>query len=298
VSQKFITPITIKQLSSAGSDGLTIFVDGDTYARLQVQGGGRLVWGDGTSVGDVNLYRDEANVLKTDDTLKVPALYIDGIEVDTSGASSGQILRFDGAKFVPYTGDAGPTGATGPIGATGPAGATGPTGATGNTGATGVTGPPAAVLRGTWDSEDSYVVNDIVFHLGSSYFAIAPSTNQLPTNTDYWVLAVSQGATGVTGATGLEGATGVTGATGPTGASGANGADGATGATGVEGPTGATGDTGPTGLEGATGAEGSTGPMGATGPVGPEGATGATGPSGADGYVGSDGATGDRKSVV
>ena len=116
MAQKFTTPITIKQLSSAGSDGLTIFVDGETYARLQVQAGGRLVWGDGTAVGDVNLYRDEANVLKTDDTLKVPALFVDGIEVDTSGATSGQILRFDGAKFVPYTGDAGPTGATGPQG--------------------------------------------------------------------------------------------------------------------------------------------------------------------------------------
>jgi hypothetical protein len=101
MAQKFITPIAIKQLSSAGSDGLTIFVDQETFARLQIQGGGRLVWGDGTGGGDVNLYRDEANVLKTDDTLKVPAIYIDGIEVDTSGATSGQVLKFDGAKFVP-----------------------------------------------------------------------------------------------------------------------------------------------------------------------------------------------------
>lgn len=138
MAQKFITPITIRQLTTAGSDGLTIFVDGDTYARLQVQGGGRLVWGDGTAVGDVNLYRDEANVLRTDDTLKVPTLFIDGIEVDTTGATSGQILRFDGAKFVPYTGDAGPTG---PTGATGPVGATGPTGPAGVTGPTGPAGP-------------------------------------------------------------------------------------------------------------------------------------------------------------
>ena len=76
MAQKFITPITIRQLTTAGSDGLTIFVDQDAYARLQVQGGGRLVWGDGTAVGDVNLYRDEANVLRTDDTLKVPTLLL------------------------------------------------------------------------------------------------------------------------------------------------------------------------------------------------------------------------------
>ena len=103
MAQKFITPIAIKQLSSAGSDGLTIFVDGDTYARLQIQGGGRLVWGDGTNVADVNLYRDGADVLKTDDTFKVPVLYIDGIEVDTSGATTDQVLKFNGTKFIPGT---------------------------------------------------------------------------------------------------------------------------------------------------------------------------------------------------
>mgnify|MGYP000073327941 CR=1 FL=1 len=136
MAQKFVTPITIKQLSSAGSDGLTIYVDADSYARLQIQGGGRLVWGDGSSAGDVNLYRDEANVLKTDDTFKVPVLFIDGIEVDTSGATSGQVLRFDGAKFVPYTGGDGATGPTGVTGATGPTGAGGAVGPTGPGGTT------------------------------------------------------------------------------------------------------------------------------------------------------------------
>jgi hypothetical protein len=168
MAHKFTTPITIKQLSSAGSDGLTIFVDGDTYARLQVQAGGRLVWGDGTAVGDVNLYRDEANVLKTDDTLKVPALFVDGIEVDTSGASSGQILRFDGAKFVPYTGDAGPTGPTGATGPTGPSGANGYVGSDGATGATGPTGATGAA--------GSYTV--------SATTPVSPSANDVWFNSD------------------------------------------------------------------------------------------------------------------
>ena len=506
MAQKFITPITIKQLSSAGSDGLTIFVDGDTYARLQVQAGGRLVWGDGTAVGDVNLYRDEANVLKTDDTLKVPAIYIDGIEVDTSGAASGQVLRFDGAKFVPYTvsdgatgptgptgvtgatgptgvtgatGPAGATGATGPsanisatdtvvtgklsgdqsiasntndvlisfvddidpnnwwnatskqftptiagyynislhawwtaagtttnqyniqirknsstsaifqnqtvtgsgssqggsrvvylngstdyvdftayngdsvsrslqwggagqgtwfsaalmttgvgaTGATGPVGATGLTGATGATGptgvgatgatgptgltgATGATGPATFVFRGAWNNTDTYAVNNVVGYLGSAYVATASNTNVLPTDTGYWTLTVSKGATGVTGPQGPTGATGVTGATGSTGPAGATGITGATGLTGATGPTGntgptgvtgptgltgATGDTGPTGLTGATGATGATGPIGATGdtgPTGPTGLTGATGPTGLTGATGATGPTG------
>ena len=101
MAQKFVTPIAIRNLTSAGSDGLTIFVDGDTFSRLQIQGGGRLVWGDGAVGGDVNLYRDAANVLKTDDTFKVPALFIDGIEVDTTGAASDQVLKFNGTKFIP-----------------------------------------------------------------------------------------------------------------------------------------------------------------------------------------------------
>lgn len=101
MAQKFTVPITVKQLSSAGSDAVTIYVDQDTYARLKIEAGGRLTWGDGSAVGDVNLYRDAANVLKTDDTFKAPVLYVDSIEIDTTGAISGQVLKFDGTKFAP-----------------------------------------------------------------------------------------------------------------------------------------------------------------------------------------------------
>lgn len=67
MAQKFTVPVTVKQLSSSGSDAITIFVDADTYARLKVEAGGRLTWGSGSATGDVNLYRDSADVLKTDD---------------------------------------------------------------------------------------------------------------------------------------------------------------------------------------------------------------------------------------
>jgi hypothetical protein len=103
VAQKFTVPITVKQLTSASSDAVTVFVDADTQARLKIEAGGRLTWGSGASAGDVNLYRDGADVLKTDDTLKVPTLFVDGIEVDTTGATSNQVLKFDGTKFVPGT---------------------------------------------------------------------------------------------------------------------------------------------------------------------------------------------------
>lgn len=101
MAQKFTVPITVKQLSSAGSDALTVYVDADTYARLKLEAGGRLTWGDGTAIGDVNLYRDEANVLRTDDTFKTPTLFVDNIEIDTTGATTNQVLAFNGTKFVP-----------------------------------------------------------------------------------------------------------------------------------------------------------------------------------------------------
>lgn len=100
MAQKFTVPITVKQLTSAGSDAITVYVDADTYARLKVEAGGRLVWGPGSGAGDVNLYRDGADVLRTDDTFKTPTLFVDNIEIDTTGASSGDVLTFDGTKFA------------------------------------------------------------------------------------------------------------------------------------------------------------------------------------------------------
>lgn len=67
MAQKFTVPVTVKQLSTSGSDAITVFVDADTYARLKIEAGGRLTWGSGSATGDVNLYRDSADVLKTDD---------------------------------------------------------------------------------------------------------------------------------------------------------------------------------------------------------------------------------------
>ncbi|CAB5222356.1 hypothetical protein UFOVP361_156 [uncultured Caudovirales phage] len=101
MAQKFTVPITVKQLTSVSSDAVTVYVDQDTYARLKLEAGGRLVWGDGSTAGDVNLYRDSANVLKTDDTFKAPILYVDNIEIDPTGATTDQVLKFNGTKFIP-----------------------------------------------------------------------------------------------------------------------------------------------------------------------------------------------------
>ena len=103
MAQKFIVPITVRQLASAGSDAFTIYVDQDVYSRIQIQAGGRIVWGSGDAALDTNLYRDAANVLKTDDTFKAAGLFVSGTEIDPAGAASDQVLKFNGTKFVPGT---------------------------------------------------------------------------------------------------------------------------------------------------------------------------------------------------
>jgi hypothetical protein len=103
VAQKFTVPITVKQLASAGSDAVTVYVDQDTFSRLKVEAGGRLTWGSGASAGDVNLYRASADVLQTDDTFKTPTLFVDNIEIDPTGATTDQVLKFNGTKFIAST---------------------------------------------------------------------------------------------------------------------------------------------------------------------------------------------------
>jgi hypothetical protein len=100
MAQKFTVPVTIKNLSSAGSDGITVFLDQESFARLKVEAGGRITWGAGAGAGDTNLYRDEANVLKTDDTFKSAGLFVASTQIDPSGATVGDALVFNGTKFV------------------------------------------------------------------------------------------------------------------------------------------------------------------------------------------------------
>jgi hypothetical protein len=121
VAQKFTVPITVKQLTSAGSEAITVFVDADTYARLKIEAGGRLTWGPGSGNGDVNLYRDGADVLRTDDTFKTPTLFVDNIEIDPTGATTDQVLKFDGTKFVSASASFGGGGASLEVSATAPA---------------------------------------------------------------------------------------------------------------------------------------------------------------------------------
>jgi len=119
-----------------------------------------------------------------------------------------------------------------------------------------------------------------------------------------------QGETGDTGPTGLTGAQGIQGPEGPKGDTGDAGIQGPQGLQGSQGPQGLKGDTGdagadstvpgpqgPQGLKGDTGDQGPVGPAGADstvpGPQGDAGADGADGAQGPQGLKGDKGDTGD-----
>jgi hypothetical protein len=101
MANKFFAAIRARFFNTAADTALDVGVNADAHPRLTIDAGGKISWGDGTNAVDTNIYRDSASVLKTDDTLKVPVLFIDGIEVDTTGATTDQILKYNGTKFIP-----------------------------------------------------------------------------------------------------------------------------------------------------------------------------------------------------
>ena len=101
---KIFNLIRARYFSAPSDTALEIGPVGETQPRFTLDAGGKISWGaGGSSAIDTNLYRDSANVLKTDDTLKAPAIFIDDIEVDTTGAATGNTLVYNGTKFAPGT---------------------------------------------------------------------------------------------------------------------------------------------------------------------------------------------------
>ena len=98
MAQKFVTPITIKQLASAGSDALTVFLNGEVYGRVKLEAGGRISWSDGTGTYDTNIYRSAANTLTTDDVFQALTALV---APTTAGAPSVSVP--DGAVAVDST---------------------------------------------------------------------------------------------------------------------------------------------------------------------------------------------------
>lgn len=58
------------RFSSASSAALAFKVSTDSQYRINVDAGGTITWGDGSTSGDTNLYRASANLLKTDDVFQ------------------------------------------------------------------------------------------------------------------------------------------------------------------------------------------------------------------------------------
>lgn len=104
MANKFFAAIKARFFGSPSDTAIDIGVNNDANPRISIDAGGRINWGDGSSAVDTNLYRDGVNILKTDDTFKAPVLFVDDIEVDTTGATSNQFLVFNGTKFAPNSG--------------------------------------------------------------------------------------------------------------------------------------------------------------------------------------------------
>jgi hypothetical protein len=68
---KTFTSSVTSVMASASDASLKARVTGDTQDRLVLQADGQILIGSGSAAADVNLYRDAANVLKTDDKLIV-----------------------------------------------------------------------------------------------------------------------------------------------------------------------------------------------------------------------------------
>jgi hypothetical protein len=101
---KFLNLLKLRGFSSPSDAAveLSTTTDSASASRLRIDAGGKHTWGDGVNAGDTTLYRSTANTLKTDDKFVAEGgLVIKTYEVDTTGASTGTVLKFDGTKFAP-----------------------------------------------------------------------------------------------------------------------------------------------------------------------------------------------------
>ena len=97
------TPLKGEGFSSSSDEAFSAKVAADTQPRIRIDAGGRITWGGGSAAGDVYVYRYGADVIKFVGNVAVDTLFVDGIEVDTTGATLDQVLKYNGTKFAPGT---------------------------------------------------------------------------------------------------------------------------------------------------------------------------------------------------
>lgn len=95
------TPLRGTEFANAGDEAVSARVASDSYPRIRIDAGGRITWASGSATGDTTLYRDAANLLKTDDAFQA----LSGvITLTTSGAPTAALA--DGALAVDTTNNA------------------------------------------------------------------------------------------------------------------------------------------------------------------------------------------------
>lgn len=97
----FLDKIKARKFTSASSSAVEVGVNSESEARLKVDAGGKLTFGDGSAAGDTTLYRSAADTLKTDDVFQAVAGVI---TLATAGAPSTSLAN--GALAVDTTNDA------------------------------------------------------------------------------------------------------------------------------------------------------------------------------------------------
>lgn len=92
------TPLSGVKFATVADEAVSTRVNGDTQARIRIDAGGKITWGDGSASGDTNLYRSSTNTLVTDDIFKA----INGlVTLSTSGSPTAALE--DGALAVDTT---------------------------------------------------------------------------------------------------------------------------------------------------------------------------------------------------
>lgn len=95
-------PVAISRTVTAAT-AITVNVVGDANARIQLKTDGSMLFGDGTATPDTNVYRSAANVLSTDDDLRVATVGKCLLLAEGSNAKAGVATLVGGTVVVSTT---------------------------------------------------------------------------------------------------------------------------------------------------------------------------------------------------
>ena len=104
----FLERIKARRFNSASSSAVSIGVNGESESRLDVDAGGKLLWGSGSATGDTNLYRSAANTLKSDDAFTAASLAVTSqFTLPTSDGTADQVMVTNGSGTITWADQSG-----------------------------------------------------------------------------------------------------------------------------------------------------------------------------------------------